>query len=198
MMKKLLVLLMVLGIASQANAMLQISVNGDLDPVDSEYTLNPSEELILDIWTNAAIANLTGTYFILVADTQLSTIDNLSGVAVYPSQAAPDSGLMLMTGMNAVADLLWGVGYVPVGADGLGGAAFDMDDAAATPAGAILFDLIMFHCQGFGDVTLQIWESPDAAANWTLSDSVRIHQIPEPMTMALLGLGGLFLRRRSK
>jgi len=27
-------------------------------------------------------------------------------------------------------------------------------------------------------------------------DSQIIHQIPEPITLALLGLGGLFLRRR--
>ena len=49
-MKKLLVLLMVLGIASAANAALLISVDGVVDPPDSEINLQPSETAILDIW----------------------------------------------------------------------------------------------------------------------------------------------------
>jgi hypothetical protein len=35
-------------------------------------------------------------------------------------------------------------------------------------------------------------------SKWTGPLSTQIHIIPEPMTMCLLGLGGLFLRRRSK
>jgi len=197
MMKKLLVLMMVLGMASMASATLQLSVNGDLDPVDSEYTIAPSEELILDIWTNAPIANLTGTYYILAANTALAHINNMSGVAVIiaPDTVA-DSGMTILSGLSPVADLGWGLGYLPVGIDGVGGGAFDSDTTAATPAGSTLFDLFNFHCLAPGDVMLQLWESPNAENQWTLSDSVIIHQIPEPITMALLGLGGLFLRRR--
>jgi len=31
---------------------------------------------------------------------------------------------------------------------------------------------------------------------YTATNTLEIHVIPEPMTIALLGLGGLFLRRR--
>jgi len=33
---------------------------------------------------------------------------------------------------------------------------------------------------------------------WTGLDEVKFNQVPEPATMALLGLGGLFVRRRQK
>jgi hypothetical protein len=60
MMKKLLVLMLVLGMTSMANAVLQISVNGDKNPTDSEYTINQGGELILGVWTDATI---TGSYY---------------------------------------------------------------------------------------------------------------------------------------
>jgi hypothetical protein len=42
---------------------------------------------------------------------------------------------------------------------------------------------------------VQLWATPDGAF-WELADTVVIHQIPEPVTMALLGLGGVLLSRR--
>jgi hypothetical protein len=65
-------------------------------------------------------------------------------------------------------------------------------------AGQKLFDLFTFHCEGPGDVVIQLlgtstYETWDGG----VLSSVTIHQvIQEPMTMGLLGLGGLFLRRR--
>ena len=50
MMKKLLVLMLMLGLATSVNAMvLQISVNGDPDPADSEILLGPGQTMTLDI-----------------------------------------------------------------------------------------------------------------------------------------------------
>lgn len=50
-----------------------------------------------------------------------------------------------------------------------------------------------FHCDGLGTVTIYL---DDTAAPG--QDVLIIHQIPEPMTMALLGLGGLALLRRRR
>jgi hypothetical protein len=72
-----------------------------------------------------------------------------------------------------------------------------MFDNAAT-ANQDILGSIAFHCEGAGDVTLKLYTVNDAYTELTLVDSVIVHQIPEPITMTLLGLGGLFLRRRSK
>jgi hypothetical protein len=48
----------------------------------------------------------------------------------------------------------------------------------------------MFHCTGLGDVSITLWE------DYGMPDAILIHQVPEPATIMLLGLGGLLLRRR--
>ena len=62
-------------------------------------------------------------------------------------------------------------------------------------------DGIVFHCEAEGPVTVVLGNIVDDGTGTYIMqvfDSKVINQIPEPMTMALLGLGGLFLRRRSK
>ena len=63
-----------------------------------------------------------------------------------------------------------------------------------------LVDSILLHCEGIGEVTLTLASIYDPGTgepvSITVMDTQVIHQIPEPMTFALLGLGGLFLRRR--
>jgi hypothetical protein len=87
---------------------------------------------------------------------------------------------------------------LPTGADGMGVNAFAQDLTAGIAASTPLFSSIVFHCDGPGDVVVSLVHfNADFAVDGVM-DSIVIHQIPEPMTMGLLGLGGLFLRRRSK
>jgi len=52
-----------------------------------------------------------------------------------------------------------------------------------------------YHCLAEGiDVLVELMDATSGA----MIDSLTIIQIPEPMTIALLGLGGLFLLRRRK
>jgi hypothetical protein len=73
MMKKLLVLMLVLGMASMASASLTISVNGEQEPVDSEYNLLPSEELVLDLYANMPLPE-DYRYYTMVVDVAVGTI----------------------------------------------------------------------------------------------------------------------------
>jgi len=183
-MKKLLILMLVLGLASVANAVcdsLQISVNGEKNPVNSQINVMPSDHLVLDIWTNADIVAGTGEgWWAMTCKTQDGVISG--GVTLWEGDAAiyPDpagAGVILPAGENGV-----------FGQQGLA-------VVSKIPAGSTVYDQIDFHCERMNDVVVTLWLINDDLTV-TPQDSVIIHQIPEPATMLLLGLGGLLLRRR--
>ena len=192
-MKKLVVMLMlVLGMVSAAGAAtgLQISIGTDQNPADSQYTLNaPSGNLSLGIWASTDIVpsgNGEGDW-VLICDTAGATIlggnkiqiGDVSMQILWPASTAGASGM-------------------PAGQDGDVGSVLLAGTTTLIPSGTQLFENIGFHCEAEGDVVITLakinedWE-------WTgdIYDTVTIHQaVPEPMTVTLLGLGGLLLRRR--
>ena len=184
-MKKLLIFMLVLGMASLANASLQISAGGNQNPVDSEIWLLPSETIMLDIWTTNDITPGVneGTFmepgaFALVATTLDGQISG--GVNVSPE----DSLLIYAYDNYAGKTGIW--------------ASLTLAFVSIIPADTVLIDGIVFHCEQPGDVLIELIYDP-AYPIYGVSpvlDSLIIHQIPEPMSVLLLGLGGLFLRRR--
>ena len=190
-MKKLLVLMLVLGMASLASAGLQISLGGVLEPIDSEITLFPSDTIELDIWTDAILGGMESFDWALVVDynkgsisggadagASIDLINEIGGAAPDPDNGVlPDDPLAGIWGFMA----------------NLGG---------DIPAGTVLLDQIVFHCEAPGDAYVQLWATVSGqpfgpTSGGVMMDQVIIHQdTPEPMTLALLGLGGLFLRRR--
>jgi hypothetical protein len=183
-MKKLLILLLVLGLAIAANAATyEISVNGNIDPIDSQINICPSDELELDIWSSGYAGIQDAVYLALVCDTAYGTI---SGGAV--TAAAPS--MSLIEGQSAAGD-----GY-PCLNQGEDGPYVSIAGAYGETAGpGVYFDSFLFHCLQEGDVIVRLISSPDFI-NCNVEDTVTIHQIPEPASMLLLGLGGLLLRRR--
>jgi hypothetical protein len=183
-MKKLLVLALVLSMATLANAALQISVNGDTQV--TEITLMPSDVVTLDIATDAIMGFGIGDWYgaaLVVAP--LATIDASQAVSMY---AATEPGIAIF--QSAAVDL----GYpVP---EGLAGPGFTFTFTGANINPGTIIDLMTLHCNGPGDVVIQLLGSQDYIENTVLATLI-VHQlIPEPITMGLLGLGGLFLRRR--
>jgi hypothetical protein len=189
-MRKLLVLLTVLAIASIASAgeidPLIVSLNGQpIDPTD-EIWIIPSDEIDFDIvaidhtvLTIDVIVTVTGMGALLTDATSLAAItyvDDDPGYRAEPLVITP-----------------W--------------VSYELGTANFSGMSGTIFDHLLMHCEGQpGDVIISA--SAGTTFGGTLDgdgnpytggwSSVTVHQIPEPMTVALLGLGGLFLLRRRR
>lgn len=169
-MKKLLVILSVLALATMANAALHISLDGNIE-ID-EITIAPSDTITIDLYDDQA-----GGYVDFLAYLDIGLIDN----GVYT---------LSMPRMGAGAGDFSGF----VQSEYAGYDDFEVsqaDTALPNPDPGSVFEVDL-HCEGVGDVEIILYDG----ATFAVLDTAIIHQTPEPMTMALLGLGGLFLRRR--
>ena len=179
-MKKLLIFTLVLGIASVASAALSLQINGNPDPIDSEIILEPSQHAIIDVL--GAGLNSTDGYPYVVVVAQVADATIAGGVGVTGTLTAPQGGALLP--------------FFPLDG-GMGGVDWFIGDSASqTLPDGVMIEAIDFHCEwGPNDVIIELWSSPDFVS-FTLEDVAIIHQTPEPASLALLGLGGLLLRRR--
>jgi hypothetical protein len=187
MMKKLLVLMLMLGFAASANAMvLEIA---DLEGVaipDSEIYLQPSETISLTI--SSPGAGDEDLYIALVCDTTMGSITG--GMVHIP----PASDASMWFGPGAAGA---GIPGLLANEDGPWGSIASYSAAGNGTAGIYVDDLL-FHCEWQpNDVLVRLVATADFATA-TVLDTLIIHQVPEPMTVALLGMGGLFLLRRRK
>jgi len=232
-MKKLLALLLVLGMASISQAAFVLSVNGL--PAPDEITLMPSDSIELDIHLLAddmlfnggdlaiQLSNAQGRLNSVECMFPLATMrtkgaaagvwplkDNMGfagGYAVVPALSGPQKVVMsggdlaLNAKNNSVLEGPWGGGYIP---------------AVAANSYPILMQGLMFHCEEISDVTISLVAAGQGITRLEYNankdvigqtvicqpgqvlDTIIVHQIPEPMTMSLLGLGGLALLRRRR
>ena len=173
-MKKLVILALVLGMASLANAALTLVVDGEV-VTDSTFNIVPSDVVRIGVWNDLAEAG--------------QGMDNFLTIAGPGSWVgAADTGFPSPPGLGGTA--------TDLGLNDLGNGPVDIMELNTGIASADLYGVGViswadFHCDGTGDVVVDLLDFGFGAL-----DSITIHQIPEPMTMALLGLGGLFLRRR--
>jgi len=182
MFKRLLVLALILGIGLSANAALKISVDGVVDEPDTSITL------MLDIWGDGLTPGPQDA--LLIAEGP-GTING--GVMIYPgfgSIILPESPEEFEL-MKAWLESIGGFSNV----NSISCMIFDDFLIPPAPLNGTLVDGIIFHCEGPGDVVLSLI-SVDEVGAVTVFDTQVVHQIPEPVTIALLGLGGLLLRRR--
>jgi len=189
-MKKLLALMLVLGLAPVANAIvLQISVNGDTAIADSQIGVCPSMELMLDIYCVDGYQTPEDdarNWALVVADGHGTITGGVIHIPPAPDWSSLDGQDVrvdaegLFPGLNPDETGPWG-------------------NIAAPPGGSAgpgtYYDGFVFHCDGAGDAIIRLITTLDWV-DFQVQDVVTIHQVPEPASMLLLGLGGLLLRRR--
>jgi hypothetical protein len=167
-MKKLLILLLVFGMASAANAALSLIAPTEIDEGDtatiqisSDSTADGDSGCYLDI------------YYASEGGFSLSN-PRYTPIAPRPPIIIP---------------------YIYLSGDG-----YEIEVLFATTPGEVVtpgvwFEVDLTCLKADVDAFVEMY---DSAAPYALIDSLTIHQIPEPMTIALLGLGGLFVLRRHK
>ena len=184
-MKNVLIVFTVLAMASVANATLSLSFNGATDVPDSEMKLKPSEMAVIDVhslnekavWTNIIVVQGLGS-----ADLSAMSIIDL-GIGQFIMDVSADADFRAF---------VIGLGYIDPVAITYSELIHVSGEPMPIPNG-VMIDGIKLHCEGApGDVIVTLL---DGALGDRL-DQMVIHQIPEPITLSLLGLGGLFLRRR--
>jgi hypothetical protein len=166
MMKKLFIMILVLGISSAANAVL-IEVDGQIaDAVDIGETA-----------TITVVSEDTSSW--------------LGYILVEPGNPGALSDI---TALDAAGNM---ASFVPYDADdGIGyEVTVAMNPVAPGPAIAVGPQFTMTFSGALIDETstISLYAGPDYTIPTT---SVAVTVVPEPMTILLLGLGGLFLRRR--
>ena len=185
-MKNASVVFTVLAMASVANAGLLISVNGIINPPESQINLKASETAVIDIHGANNTTTTVVTGWLLLQGP--ATID--ARTPVLPLWESSSVGNMSPADKAIYIPGLADLGYPGV-VDIVEMDIKDTVEPYAAPNG-LLIDGIKLHCEGLGDVILTLLD----AGSFEPLSRVVIHQIPEPITFALLGLGGLFLRRR--
>lgn len=170
-MKKLVALVLVLGMCSLANAALTIGVNAAMDNVT--------------ISGDGATASPAAAYLLLEGPGAIAggTLVYAGSLALYQNleSAATDMGVTPAEYLGLVKDL---TGKTVVDLSFI-----TLADGAIPPAaleGVLVKDILLTWT---GTVKLSL-VSDDFALTYDTKE------VPEPLTIVLLGLGGLFLRRR--
>jgi len=206
-MKKLFAVVVVLSLATAASAaapgtleLVISSLNGQPIAPVKEISIEPSDIINMDIvYTGNPGWNLYAVGFRISA------------------QGGP--GALDLTQMTY--DPEWDLAWELIGEEVAGirytveESAADLGIEAADPAaGIVVLDHILWHCDGQpNDVTITVEDLDPGEVTYTQevdwvngtfqpltwdTAGVIVHQIPEPMTLTLLGLGGLALIRRRR
>ncbi len=176
-MKKLLILMLVLGIASLANATLSLKIDDTVVPGSISIEIGET----IQVYSSDASTWLG--YIVITEGSQAGSLTNgrLAETTAGEAGYAGDN-----SDIQAVTEPGFGVGYLMA-------AGYTSDPPVAGVQMLIDFTALTADIGKTGVINL--WIDPEYV---TAEQSVNYTIIPEPMTVLLLGFGGLFLRRRKK
>ena len=181
-MKKLLILMLVFGITSVANAAFTLVVDGE--EVGDEIFILELSHIDIGIYndTQGDTSNTQQLYALML-------IHDVAG-----GEWTGNNNVYIPPAVAGSFNVDFGVG------DWFGTGNIDLFEGNLNNPGVFFSGVGVladyeYLCRLVGSTVLV--ELFDGTAGGIL-DSLTIHQIPEPMTIALLGLGGLFLLRRRK
>lgn len=183
-MKKLLVLFLVCGMASVASAALSVAAfESDGVTPYAGRTLSASEDLIFEVSSDAAEQMTSGWAGIWIEGSSQMALGTLAGRGYNAATDDWASSRTAITGSLGRVKTADGSAYQGFG--------FISGQLAETSPG--LWYTVDFHCEGAGAVDVIVYND-----SGTVAGTVTVNQIPEPITMTLLGFGGLGLLRRRR
>jgi hypothetical protein len=178
-MRHLAILTAILSITICAKASNYISVNGVIGP--DEVTIDVNDSLSIGIINDIHAIEGQGTYFLGIASGDFAHYEIISPIFPYPFETQD------IWWVNE-PDIASGLGiynpFIGVTAEGL-------PPFPPTLQENRIVDGILLNCDWTGDVTLKLYDEA-----FVLLDTQLVHQVPEPATIMLLGLGALILKRR--
>jgi hypothetical protein len=174
MMKKLLVLTLVLAMATLANAGLSFNVGGVVVPDGMSGVIEIPVSTIFEVQ--------------IVNDEPVSGPIDIGFIGFGPQSAAEAGAPIAYPNLGTWT--IESAGIDPADGQFYYNVTNTVPAVGTTPVGPLFG--ILLHCTAEGPVPINVWNS-----NFdTVLAHLMIIQTPEPMTLALLGLGGLFLRRK--
>jgi hypothetical protein len=196
MMKKLLIFVLVLGMASWALATPYFKISGPL-PIKDHYMpsdvitidlVSPTSDLpVLSVMIDSITDNSGVLPFSTLGYAQAPQVFNVNFGTTFPGHLNTAGQLVIYM---AAAD-----GTIP--ARGATGTLYSFDyHVPAVPASTYIDIQSDYDGVDFYPAELVYKDGSDVVFPDGIHMNVPIHVIPEPATIALLGLGGLLLRRR--